>query len=217
MTLSDFVARVKKAAKRVAHHAAGVSLAERRIRYFRKRYLRAEEGSEARKRARRAIIRWKTRKFRAEDFLKNWRVILKRRRAQKKRYQRNHPITASSATFNGVAVPPWVVGKAPGPDGKIVNWLKRYQEHGWSGTVVSGIRTTAHSIDLCFGMCGAPSCPGTCAGAGSNHNCDGACPYPEGALDVSDFFRFKAIGQEIGSPLINDLPADPVHFSVSGH
>lgn len=93
-------------------------------------------------------------------------------------------------------------------------WLEKSRAAGWTGTVVSGYRTPAYSTSLCMNMCGAPSCPGRCAGASSNHS---GKVYPAGAVDVSDYARFESIQWQIGSPLRNDLPLDPVHFSVSGH
>jgi hypothetical protein len=109
------------------------------------------------------------------------------------------------AIFDGKTVPEWMV-----------TWLQKSRSAGWRGVVVSGVRTAAHSISLCMGMCGAPSCPGTCAGAASNHNMEPNEGYPAGALDVSDYANFEAIQFRIGSPLRNFLPNDPVHFSVSG-
>lgn len=110
------------------------------------------------------------------------------------------------ATFDGKTVAAWMVP-----------WLLKSRQAGWQGVVVSGVRTPAYSIQLCYNMCGAPSCPGRCAGANSNHNMLPTQGYPYGALDVSDYYNFERIQWSIGSPLRNDLPIDPVHFSVSGH
>ncbi len=110
------------------------------------------------------------------------------------------------AAYDGKTVPAWVVP-----------WLEKSRKAGWSGVVVSGVRTATYSIQLCRNMCGADSCPGTCGGASSNHNMEPGEGYPEGALDVSDYTRFEAIQFQIDSPLRNELPNDPVHFSVSGH
>lgn len=106
-------------------------------------------------------------------------------------------------TFDGVTVASWIAG-----------WLKKSREHGWKGTVTSGYRTPEYSESLCYNMCGHPSCPGTCAGRSSNHS---GKDYPAGAVDVSDYTNFERIQFEIGSPLRNDLPYDPVHFSTNGH
>jgi len=117
--------------------------------------------------------------------------------------------------WKGELVPSWTVGEAKGPDGQVKNWLKLIEEKGWGGVVNSGARTAAHSEELCFQRCGAPSCAGTCAGRSSNHVIEG--PSDWGALDVSDYYTFGRICREVGAPLQNDLPADPVHYSPDGH
>lgn len=120
------------------------------------------------------------------------------------------------STFEGVSVAAWMVGKDAGPNGSHTNWLQKIRDTGiWHGVIVSGARTAAHSEELCFAMCGAPSCSGTCAGRSSNHVVDAG--YPDGAVDVSDYDNFERAAKQVGAPLINDLPADPVHFSPSGH
>jgi hypothetical protein len=86
----------------------------------------------------------------------------------------------------------------------------------WGGSVVSGVRTSAQSVSLCYGICGRPSCTGLCAGTASNHNCD-ACRFPEGAADVSDYYRCEAAASILGLRYTNDLPIDRVHMSHSGH
>lgn len=119
------------------------------------------------------------------------------------------------STFEGVAVAAWMVGKDAGPNGSHVNWLQKIRDAGWEGVVVSGARTAAHSEELCWAMCNAPSCSGTCAGRSSNHVVDAG--FPDGAVDVSEYTVFAQKAREVGAPLINALgPADPVHFSPSG-
>lgn len=93
-------------------------------------------------------------------------------------------------------------------------WLAKSRANGWIGILVSGYRTPEYSEQLCQNMCGAPSCPGLCAGRATNH---AKFFYPGPAVDVSDYTNFERIQFEIGSPLRNDLPIDPVHFSPSGH
>jgi len=92
-------------------------------------------------------------------------------------------------------------------------WLWKSREAGWDGILVSGFRTPEHSEQLCFNMCGAPSCPGLCAGRSSNHT---KRTFPGPAVDVSEFTQFEQIQFQIGSPYRNDLPLDAVHFSLSG-
>lgn len=113
-------------------------------------------------------------------------------------------------TFEGHTVPAWMVPilkKTRAYDGPLGKW---------QGGVVSGVRTPEYSEHLCYSRCGHPTCPGTCAGRGSNHNMEKSQGKPHGALDVSDYIRFGKIQQAIGSPLINRLPNDRVHYSVSG-
>ncbi len=108
-------------------------------------------------------------------------------------------------TFDGVRVAKWMVP-----------YLQWARDHGWAGRLVSGWRDPAYSEKLCYAICGAPRCPGLCAGRSSNHS-GSAKPY--GAVDVSHYDSFK--GLMLRCPyrplLINRLSRDPVHFSVSGN
>ena len=116
---------------------------------------------------------------------------------------------------DGASVPdaPWNPYKRPIANW-IIPWLEKSWAAGWRGAVNSGWRDPAYSESLCRAMCGAPSCPGRCAGRASNH---AGSNYPNGAVDVSDYWNFGAIQPRIGSPLRNALGAqDPVHFSCSG-
>jgi hypothetical protein len=83
----------------------------------------------------------------------------------------------------------------------------------WQGRVVSGYRTPVYSERLCFDMCGAPRCPGRCAGRDSNHARKGG---RSGAVDVTDYFTFAAECRRLSSWLTNALPNDRAHFSDSG-
>lgn len=96
----------------------------------------------------------------------------------------------------------------------IAYWLERSRKAGWTGGVNSGYRSPEYSEQLCYEICGAPSCPGRCAGRSSNHTQKG---YPNGAVDVSEPEQFGQIQVRIGSPLKNLLgSADPWHYSASG-
>lgn len=106
---------------------------------------------------------------------------------------------------NGRAIPNWMIV-----------WLDKSWAAGWRGYVASGVRTPEYSEQLCYAMCGAPFCPGRCAGRSSNHNMVASQGYPYGAIDVTDYYTFESVQFRIGSPLRNALPDDPVHFSVSG-
>ena len=106
-------------------------------------------------------------------------------------------------------------------DGKpVAAWLKPYLDwaraHGWQGTLNSGYRTPEYSEHLCIGMCGAPSCPGKCAGRSSHHSIR---VKPGGAIDVSDYVRFGELMRQCPySPRIfNNLPSDRVHYSSTGN
>jgi hypothetical protein len=126
-----------------------------------------------------------------------------RRREQRERAQQS--VTTGVTTFDGRPVAAWMKP-----------YLDFARENGWRGTLTSGFRDPAHSEQLCLQMCGAPSCPGRCAGRASNH---AGSTKPRGALDVSDFARFGQLMQRcpLQPRLFNALGAqDPVHFSVSG-
>jgi hypothetical protein len=106
-------------------------------------------------------------------------------------------------------------------DGRpVAAWMKPYLDwaraNGWKGTVTSGFRDPAHSERVCMEICGAPSCPGRCAGRSSNHSGN---TKPNGAIDVSDYAAFGRLMQRCPySPrLYNALPTtDPIHFSTTG-
>jgi hypothetical protein len=132
-------------------------------------------------------------------------------RAAGRRVKQRKAAKASAAPRNGVAT----------FDGRpVAAWLKPYLEwarqNGWKGTLNSGFRDPAYSEKLCISMCGAPSCPGRCAGRASNHS---GSTNPAGAIDVSDYVTFGQLMRRCPySPRIfNALGAqDPVHFSASG-
>jgi hypothetical protein len=132
-------------------------------------------------------------------------------RAFARRAKQRKAAKASAAPRNGVAT----------FDGRpVAAWLKPYldwaRQNGWKGTLNSGFRDPAYSEKLCMSMCGAPSCPGKCAGRASNH---AGSSNPAGAVDVSDYVTFGQLMRRCPySPRIfNALGAqDPVHFSASG-
>ena len=132
-------------------------------------------------------------------------------RAAARRAKQRKAAKASAAPRNGVAM----------FDGRpVAAWLKPYldwaRQNGWKGTLNSGFRDPAYSEKLCISMCGAPSCPGRCAGRASNH---AGNTNPAGAVDVSDYVTFGQLMRRCPySPRIfNALGAqDPVHFSTSG-
>lgn len=97
-----------------------------------------------------------------------------------------------------------------------VPYLEFARANGWRGHVTSGWRSPAYSESLCQTMCGAPSCPGRCAGRSSNHS--GTSPT-HFAIDVSDETNFGRIMNLPGAPqprIFNNLPSDRIHFSPTG-
>ncbi len=130
---------------------------------------------------------------------------VKRRRTQRKGARLSSGPAAGVTTFDGKPV---------------AAWLKPYlvwaRNNGWQGQLNSGWRDPAYSEQLCRNMCGAPSCPGKCAGRTSNH---AGSVKPAGAVDVSDYGKFGELMKRcpLEPRIFNALGArDPVHFSASG-
>lgn len=111
--------------------------------------------------------------------------------------------------FDGRQVAAWMVSDALAP---------ARASGVWRGVVFSGYRTPEYSRSLCEAMCGAPTCPGRCAGEFSNH----ACPPShtgvryEGAVDVTDPGGLQAWCANHGYPIRHTLPYDAPHFSHTG-
>jgi len=132
-----------------------------------------------------------------------------RRRRQHLRYRQQiiqSHVTSGVTRYDGVPVAKW-----------LVPYLTYARSHGWQGHLNSGWRSPAYSQSLCYRMCGAPSCPGRCAGVASNH---AGSNKPRGAVDVSDYYRFGAIMRSapLNPHIFNALGSrDPVHFSASGN
>lgn len=116
------------------------------------------------------------------------------------------PSSDGTTVIDGKQVPNW-----------IAKWVLKARKEGlWHGYVVSGYRSPEYSTSICQAMCGAPTCPGRCAGASSNHS---GLVYPRGAVDVDLAHRdeFARAMVKLGAPLKNILPTtDPNHFSNSG-
>lgn len=127
-----------------------------------------------------------------------------RRRLERKHAKEAMHPTSGVTNFDGRPCAAW-----------LVPYLEWAREHGWHGWLVSGYRTPAYSEHLCWGICGAPRCPGLCAGTSSNHTKN---VKPGGALDVSDYVKFgEVIARCPYEPRIfNNLPRDKVHFSATG-
>ena len=130
---------------------------------------------------------------------------LRRRRKQRKAAKLSRAPRAGVDTFDGEPVAAWMKP-----------YLVWARENGWSGTLNSGWRDPAHSERLCHDICGAPTCPGRCAGRTSNHVGN---VKPAGSIDVSNPAQFGELMKRCPyePKLINRLGArDPWHFSVSG-
>lgn len=134
-------------------------------------------------------------------------ALRERQIVSKRRANRKAAAAATGVTrYDGVPVAAWMVP-----------YLKWARENGWRGRLVSGWRDPNYSRALCMRMCGAPSCPGRCAGLSSNHV---GSAKPHGAIDVSDYGTFERLMARcpIEPRLRNTLDArDPVHFSVPGN
>lgn len=147
-----------------------------------------------------------------------------RRTARRKAVVRNHAkaiITTGVTYYDGVPVAKAAVfyldyARHTGVDGR-----------KWGGRLSSGWRDPVYSRGICIQKCGAPSCPGICAGLSSNHVGQKLVlngPGSQFALDVTDYIDFGHIMSHMpaealeGRPrLSNHLPADPVHYSPTGN
>jgi hypothetical protein len=143
------------------------------------------------------------------------RKIYRRKKAFYDHRADKHAADQIAYPESGVVVPdrPWNPSRKP-----VAAWMvpkiDAAWNKGWRGIVNSGYRSPEYSTQLCYQICGAPSCPGTCAGASSNHTKAG---YPNGAVDVSNPSSFAAASRAAGTGLWNALgSADPWHFSMSG-
>jgi hypothetical protein len=133
------------------------------------------------------------------------RVASARRKARVERWkaQQRPKTTAGVVYMDGKPVAAWIAKWA----------IKARVQKLWFGVIVSGWRDPVYSESLCLNMCGAPRCPGRCAGRSSNH---AGNVFPAGAIDVSLFWQFRDAMRRLGAPLRNALPNDLVHFSNSG-
>lgn len=136
-----------------------------------------------------------------------WQLALgaRRRVSQRQHYAQSQQARTGLGTFDGKTVAAWMLPQ--------LQWARA---HGWSGVVLSGYRTPAYSRSLCYAMCGAPRCPGMCAGTASRHS---QYRKPDGAVDVSDPEAFESALR--GCPelprLVNNLPNDRNHHSAEGN
>lgn len=142
-----------------------------------------------------------------------WRIdktqrVLRKRARQKLKWLHAHPPPLDPDGDGLIMIDGKQVAKEVGEE------VLRIRKAGrWHGYVVSGYRTPAYSQQLCYGICGRPSCPGLCAGTSSNHTRKGG---RQGAVDLTDYLTFAYEARRLNSWLENHLPRDLVHFSDSG-
>jgi hypothetical protein len=136
-----------------------------------------------------------------------------RRQTHNRAWQKSHNTgvkTTGVTVYDGRTVAAWFV--------PYLNWARYVGHNGvrWSGRLVSGFRTPAYSEHLCYAMCGAPRCPGRCAGRFTHHS---QYIKPAGAVDVTDYIRFGWLMQFCPylPHIFNVLPNDRVHFSATGN
>ncbi|HEY6524527.1 MAG TPA: hypothetical protein VIY10_12195 [Solirubrobacteraceae bacterium] len=127
-------------------------------------------------------------------------------------------VSAAGSTSTAAVVPGAVVPQAAwNPEQKpIAGWIAPIldwaSQHGWSGSVTSGYRD--YSQQSAINASGAFSAP---AGK-SNHE---TTQYPGGAVDVTDPAQLTQVLKGYSGPykLVGGVlgPADPEHFSATGH
>jgi hypothetical protein len=171
----------------------------------------AMAGKDAKERARRfeALSAWARKKEREaddRDTREAWDFNAEQYRKKYRFFEDkadDPPPSNGVGTFDGKPVAAWWVPI-----------LQKARGTGlWHGGLNSGYRSPAYSQQLCYSICGAPTCPGRCAGTTSNHTkLDSSA-----AVDVSDPAGFAAAMRRLALPFFNALgAADPWHFSRSG-
>jgi hypothetical protein len=136
------------------------------------------------------------------------REMVRQRQREIVSLNRKHQKLAAAAhgvtTYDGVPVAAVAV--------RYLDWARA---HGWQGHLVSGWRDPKYSQSLCYRICGAPRCPGKCAGTSSNHV---GTDLHRFAVDVSDYVTFRRViaNCPYEPRIFNNLPVDPVHFSPNG-
>lgn len=210
--LEEWYGRLRKRRVRVAYCKAQQALWKRRAR-------RAEENgwTEKAERATRKLAYWHEQLDKAVLGKKEAEAVVarleKKMKYLKEQLEKQQPP-------DGLVTPtkPWNPYNRTGP-GWMIPWFDKVWNSGTHFEIVSWYRTPEYSESLCQNMCGAPTCPGTCAGRNTNH----ACPPTntgvkyEGAADVSNYYAVRAALDRFGAPLTNHLPRDPVHVSHSGY
>lgn len=153
------------------------------------------------------------RRARAREILEGYEARIKDARARKQKRKERKKAERNPYDRNGGGI----VAFDSTVDG-VVEWiaweLTEARRAGWSGYAFSGYRSPEKSEAICYAMCGAPSCPGRCAGRSSKHAEKG---NGGGAADITAPAQFEEIAFRLGLRLHNDLPADLPHMSATGH
>lgn len=204
MTRAKVQARLRKIRARLAELSRAEKFRHGRTAYWKARYQVARDPEKK---------RWYLHKYRTSRDL-GWKIdhtkaVLHRRAEQKLSWLRKHPPPLDPDGDDLIQIDGKQVAEEVGRE------VLRIRAAGrWKGYIVSGYRTPAYSQQLCYQICGRPSCPGLCAGTSSNHTRKGG---RNGAVDLTDYFTFAAECRRLGSWLENHLPRDLVHFSDSGN
>lgn len=205
--------RIRKVRAKLSRAVVGLGVAERRVKHHKKRLHRYEQAknADAANRARRNLQKWQKRQTKMHDRRLFLQLLLHRRARKKAKWLKAHPSDQYPSTgvveFDNHQVAAWIVHDILAP---------ARAAGVWNGYVISGYRDPAYSESLCQHMCGAPSCPGTCAGRSSNHS---GSVKPAGAVDLTDPAGAVRYAQSHGITFHGAgemLPSDYPHCSSTG-
>lgn len=143
--------------------------------------------------------------LRAQHFLQIELAYRQENRRLKKRYPKHQHQDPQGdlVYFDGKPHAGWIVRQT----------LIPARAAGWPGISYSGYRTPEYSEHLCEIMCGQPTCPGRCAGRGTEH---ALLTWPGGAVDVTFSVELSSWEAAHGFPTRHTLPFDLPHHSESG-
>jgi hypothetical protein len=218
--LKKLNASIRRIKVKVVRWATALEVADRRIRHHKRQKAKFHERVQSTSGP--AKSQWERKRNRADEQLRAWQkrqtwlaekhkyvqLIFKKRVRAKEKWLKAHPPDPTNqhgvVTLDGKQVAAWIAEIA----------LRARATGLWNGYIISGWRDPVYSEELCLNMCGAPSCPGMCAGRSSNHS---GSEFPAGAIDITDSTGFEAALRSMGETrLHNSLPADRPHFSNSG-
>lgn len=232
MSLEEINRRIKRARHKLARAVLGLETAHRRVKHHRKMrdhyqsIVDDQPGSgiataAERKRDRAASLlhKWQKRQTKLRDRHIYIQLVLDKRARKKHKWLVAHKDDfppgeggGEWVEFDGHELPKWMAE---------INQEARDAGY-WNGYAFSGRRSKEYSQELCENMCGAPTCPGKCAGIYTNH----AGPPTwmgvkyEGAEDVSDPEGLIRFCRAKNKPLRGAgevLPDDRPHCSHEGN